>query len=86
VVLAVGAPDSAGQARIRLGLAVAREVGHAPARSRLRRLLREAFRALRTGWGAPADVVVLARRPWPDADLAGVVAELGDLGARLRLG
>lgn len=86
VVLAVGPPAAGAQVRIRLGLAVAREVGHAPARARLRRLLREAFRALRAGWHAPGDVVVLARRPWPEANLACVMAELTDLGARLRLG
>lgn len=86
VVLAVGRPASAEQAGIRLGLAVAREVGHAPQRARLRRLLREAFRALRARWHAPADVVVLARRPWPEADLTCVMKELGELAGRLRLG
>ena len=69
----------------RLGLAVAKGVGHAPARARLRRLAREAFRALRPSLQRPFDVVVSSRQPWPDAQLADVLAELSWLGRKLRL-
>ena len=70
----------------RLGLAVAKGAGNAPARARLRRLLREAFRSLRAGFHGPCDLVVLASTPWPDAHLAAVVAELQGLTLKLRLG
>ena len=69
----------------RLGLAVAKGVGHAPARARLRRLAREAFRALRPQLQRSVDLVVSARQPWPDARLADVVEELTWLGRKLRL-
>jgi ribonuclease P protein component len=60
----------------RLGLSVAKAVGHAPARARLRRLLRAAFRALRSSWPAGTDVVVMVRVPWTDATLLSVIDEL----------
>jgi ribonuclease P protein component len=64
--------------RRRLGIAVSKRSGHAPARARLRRLLREAFRGLRMGWPA-LDLVVSCGTPWPDARLADVAAELDGL-------
>ena len=71
----------------RLGLAISVGVGHAPARARMRRLLREAFRTLRPQMiGAERiDLVLLCRTPWPEATLGEVLAELTHLGARLRL-
>jgi ribonuclease P protein component len=69
----------------RLGLAVAKGVGHAPARARMRRLAREAFRTLRPSLQRPVDLVVSTRQPWPDAQLADVLAELSWLGKKLRL-
>lgn len=63
----------------RLGLSVSKQVGHAPARARMRRLLREAFRALRGHLSGPLDVVVLAKTPWPDAGLADVMFELSKI-------
>ena len=70
--------DAGGRAHSRLGLAVARGAGSAPQRARLRRLLREAFRALRRRWPA-LDLVVQARVPSPDASLAAVTTELDGL-------
>lgn len=70
---------------LRLGLAVSKGVGNAPARARMRRLLREAFRALRPNWQQGQDVVVSARTPWPDAGLAQVVTELAELALRAGL-
>ena len=69
----------------RLGLAVAKAAGHAPARARLRRLTREAFRALRPELQRSVDLVVSVRHPWPDAQLADVLQELQTLGKKLRL-
>jgi len=71
----------------RLGLAVSVGVGHSPARARMRRLLREAFRVLRQRITTvqSVDLVVLARQPWPGAQLRDVLAELTILGAQLRL-
>ena len=73
--------------RHRIGLAVSVGVGHSPARARMRRLLREAFRVLRQRMtvSQSVDLVILARQPWPGASLADVVAELTQLGAQLRL-
>lgn len=45
----------------RLGVITPRSLGHAPARSRLRRLLREAFRLHQHELNQPADVILIAR-------------------------
>lgn len=51
-------PNELGQAR--LGMAVGRKAGKSVQRSRIKRLLREAFRQGRSAWPA-VDVVVVAR-------------------------
>ncbi|MCO4760935.1 MAG: ribonuclease P protein component [Myxococcales bacterium] len=63
----------------RLGLAVGKKSGNAPARARLRRLLREAFRSVRHEFPQPMELVVRTLKPWPEADLALVHAELAAL-------
>ena len=60
----------------RLGLAVSKGAGNSPARARMRRLCREAFRSLRQDWPEAVDVVVFARVPWPDARLSEVRGEM----------
>ena len=75
--------DGSERPPLRLGLAVSKGVGNAPARARMRRLLREAFRALRSSWPAGQDLVISARTPWPDAGLDLVVAELAALVAQV---
>ncbi|HEU0012006.1 MAG TPA: ribonuclease P protein component [Verrucomicrobiae bacterium] len=45
----------------RVGVITMRKLGHAPARSRARRLLREAFRLGQHCLRAPADIVLVAR-------------------------
>ncbi len=66
----------------RFGFAVGRRLGHAPARNRLKRRLRESARL--SGAEGKADVVVIARRqameaPFPalDQSLRGLLARAG---------
>jgi ribonuclease P protein component len=71
----------------RLGLSVSRKVGGAVDRNRVKRLLREAFRAEAGALPDDVDVVIVAR---PDAlelaereGLAGVQAAIAELVARV---
>ncbi len=59
----------------RLGITVSRRIGNAVVRNRVKRLVREAFRATRTLWAADIDLVVIVRRARPAATLQEVVAE-----------
>lgn len=59
----------------RLGVTASRRIGSAVARSRAKRLIREAFRATRDLWPSDVDVVVIARRPPGKRKLSDVVAE-----------
>lgn len=72
-------PAAGMPARPRLAIAVGRGAGHAPARARLRRLVRAAFRALRGGWPADAQCLVSVRAPWPHARLQDLCDELAAL-------
>lgn len=60
-------PNTLGHAR--LGLSVPRRVGGAPARNRVKRLLRESFRLCRNDWPTGYDIVVVVR-PHDPATLA----------------
>jgi len=66
-----------GRPEDRLGLTVSRRVGGAVARNRVRRLLRESFRALERGSRPAADLVVLAK-----TEITG--SALRELGRELR--
>ena len=57
----------------RLGIAVSRKIGNAVVRNRVKRLIREAFRATHVQFGDRIDVVVIARslkHPWGLSDVA----------------
>ena len=66
-------PDADGVAR--LGITASRKVGNAAVRSRIRRLVREAFRATRELFPSDADVVVIVKRAPESLGLAAVVSE-----------
>ena len=56
----------------RLGIAVSRKIGNAVVRNRVKRLVREAFRATYVQFGDRVDVVVIARslkQPWGLSDV-----------------
>ncbi|MEO1236939.1 MAG: ribonuclease P protein component [Planctomycetota bacterium] len=68
-------PNDAG--RHRLGLSVGRRVGKAVTRSRVKRMVREAFRLTRHGWPGAYDLVVVVR-PHEGLKLADYQRLLGD--------
>jgi ribonuclease P protein component len=59
----------------RLGITASRKVGGAVVRNRIRRLLREAFRALHDELPKDLDLVVIVKRAPQDFTLAKVLAE-----------
>ena len=78
--------SAAGPGRVKLGIAVARRVGKAVVRNRVKRRIREWFRsyradALRRGREA-FDLVVIARTFAPEMSWQGVRAELCTLAER----
>lgn len=62
-----GIPNALGHSR--LGLAIARRVGSAPRRNRLKRKIREVFRTARATWPGDYDLVV-SSKPHADVPIA----------------
>ncbi len=50
-------------------------MGSSPERSRAKRLIREAFRQLRSSLAADVDLVVIVRKPLGETKLGGIVEE-----------
>jgi ribonuclease P protein component len=59
----------------RLGITASKKLGGAPTRNRAKRLVREAFRAVRDRWARGVDVVVIVRRPTGHHRLWDVLGE-----------
>ena len=62
-------------APLRLGITASRKVGGAVVRSRARRLIREAFRAVFAELPGALDIVVIVRRPLGERKMAAVLEE-----------
>lgn len=60
----------------RLGITTSRKIGDAPARNRVRRLVREFFRRHRAGMQSPRDIVVIARPGAASVSYTAVEREL----------
>lgn len=71
--------SAAAEGRPRLGVTASRKVGGAVVRSRVKRCIREAFRAERGALPAGTDVVVIARRGAGELGSREVGAELARL-------
>jgi ribonuclease P protein component len=69
------AASGAARGSTRLGITVTRRMGHAVARNRAKRLIREAFRETRGLFQAEIDVVVMVRRPLEGINCTQVVEE-----------
>ena len=65
-------PEPAG----RVGVTVTKKVGHAVARNRVKRRVREVFRRHRDLFPAGIDVVFIAKRDAPSLTFAEVLAEV----------
>jgi ribonuclease P protein component len=71
-----------GGARPRIGITVSSKVANAVGRNRVKRWVREAFRAVRAEL-PPVDLVVVARRGAPEMGLAGARRALAEAAAAL---
>ena len=72
VLILAAQPEAA---RPRLGITASRKIGNAVARSRAKRLVREAFRATGELWPHGIDLVVIVRKPLGELRLGEVLEE-----------
>lgn len=68
----------------RLGITVSRKVASAVGRTRIKRLLREAFRRGRARWPEGWEIVIVARREAVGATYAEIAEAMGRTLGRLR--
>ncbi len=80
LVLALARPGQP----MRLGITVSRKVASAVGRTRIKRLVREAFRRGRDRWPEGWDVVIVARRECVGATYAAIEESLARALGRLR--
>ncbi|MCJ2165786.1 ribonuclease P protein component [Pseudodesulfovibrio sp. S3-i] len=71
---------------LRLGLTVSKKVGHAVARNRIKRVVREFFRLHQSDFELPLDIVIVPKRNLEakQLDLALATEEFTPLFSRLR--
>jgi ribonuclease P protein component len=72
------------EAPVRLGITASRKIGNAVQRSRARRLIREAFRAVFVELPGALDMVVIVKRPLGERKMAEVLAEFQRALPRIR--
>jgi ribonuclease P protein component len=77
------APSPPGCGTPRLGITASRRVGNAVVRNRAKRVVREAFRATRSLWPTPFDLVVIVRHPLPPGSFAQVLDQWRDAAPRI---
>ena len=79
VVLVRARASQLERANVRLGVTVSRKVGHAVVRNRVKRRIREWFRAARSTMSPGIDLVVIARRAAVDCAADELDSALGAL-------
>jgi ribonuclease P protein component len=84
IILANRPPGTDLAPSARLGMVVSRKVGNAVVRNRVKRLIREAFRAAGALFGGGLDVVVIARSTRADCKLNDVIAEWSGAEERIK--
>lgn len=73
-----------GQNTTHLGITVPKFQGLAPLRNRIKRVLREAWRTVRSDFPPGLDIVLIVDAPEPCTDLANVVALMEKAASRMR--
>ena len=81
-LLALYLPNDKGQTR--LGLTVSSKVGNAVLRNRIRRRLRELFRAQKSSLPKGIDLVLIARQAAAEADFATLSRAFGKVAQELK--
>jgi ribonuclease P protein component len=81
-MMVLGILKDGGAAETRVGIVTSRKVGSAVIRNRVRRRLREVFRAMRPRLVPGLWLVIVAKQPAADAQLAALSGECAQLARR----